>query len=75
MRAAVTGASSGIGAAIAEAFGGAGASVLVAHRESAEGAAAVAERIRASGGRAVVAQADLGVRAGAQIAFSTMPRK
>ena len=66
MRAAVTGASSGIGAAIAEAFGGAGASVLVAHRESAEGAAAVAERIRASGGRAVVAQADLGVRAGCE---------
>jgi 3-oxoacyl-[acyl-carrier protein] reductase len=66
LRAAVTGASSGIGAAIAEAFGGAGASVLVAHRDSAEGASAVAERISASGGRAVVAQADLGVRAGCE---------
>jgi 3-oxoacyl-[acyl-carrier protein] reductase len=66
MRAAVTGASSGIGAAIAEAFGGAGASVLVAYRDSAEGASAVAERIRASGGQAVVARADLGVRAGCE---------
>ena len=66
MRAAVTGASSGIGAAIAEAFGGAGASVLVAYRDNADGASAVAERIRASGGRAVVAQADLGVRAGCE---------
>jgi 3-oxoacyl-[acyl-carrier protein] reductase len=66
MRAAVTGASSGIGAAIAEAFGGAGASVLVAHRDSAEGASALAERIRASGGEAVVARADLGVRAGCE---------
>jgi 3-oxoacyl-[acyl-carrier protein] reductase len=64
VRAVVTGASSGIGAAIAEAFGGAGATVLVAHRDSAEGAAAVAERIGASGARALVAQADLGVRDG-----------
>ena len=66
MRAAVTGASSGIGAAIAEAFGGAGASVLVAYRDNAEAASAVAERITASGGRAVVAQADLGVSAGCE---------
>jgi len=66
MRAAVTGASSGIGAAIAEAFGRAGASVLVAYRDNADGASAVAERISASGGRAVVAQADLGVRAGCE---------
>ena len=34
LRAVVTGASSGIGAAIAEAFGGAGATVLVTHRDS-----------------------------------------
>jgi 3-oxoacyl-[acyl-carrier protein] reductase len=64
MRAVVTGASSGIGAAIAEAFGGAGATVLVAHRDSAEAASAVAERITSLRGRASVAQADLGVRAG-----------
>jgi len=79
MRAAVTGASSGIGAAIAEAFGGAGASVLVAHRESAEGAAAVAERIRASGGRASLqlvrapsaahANGEIEMHAGAELAL------
>jgi 3-oxoacyl-[acyl-carrier protein] reductase len=59
VRAAVTGASSGIGAAIAEAFGGAGAMVLVTHRDSAEAASAVAERI----GNALVVQADLSTRA------------
>jgi 3-oxoacyl-[acyl-carrier protein] reductase len=64
VRAVVTGASSGIGAAIAEAFGRAGATVLVAHRDSAEEASAVAERIGASGAPALVAQADLGVRTG-----------
>jgi len=58
----VTGGSSGIGAAIAEAFGGAGATVLVTHRDSAEAASAVAERIARLGGRAEVAQADLGSR-------------
>src|SRR5215211_75686 len=63
MRAVVTGASSGIGAAIAEAFGGAGATVLVTHRDSAEAASAVAERITARGGRARLVQADLGARA------------
>jgi 3-oxoacyl-[acyl-carrier protein] reductase len=57
MRAVVTGASSGIGAAIAEAFGAAGATVLVTHRNSGEKAAAVAEPIGA-----LVAQADLGTR-------------
>jgi 3-oxoacyl-[acyl-carrier protein] reductase len=61
-RAVVTGASSGIGAAIAEAFGGAGAVVLVTHRNSAERASAVAERIARVGGRALIAQADLGTR-------------
>ena len=54
VRAVVTGASSGIGAAIAEAFGAAGATVLVAHRDSAEAAAAVAERISATGAWAFV---------------------
>src|ERR687894_69866 len=62
VRAVVTGASSGIGAAIAERFGGAGATVLVTHRDSAEGASAVAELIAERGGRALVAQADLGTR-------------
>jgi 3-oxoacyl-[acyl-carrier protein] reductase len=66
VRAVVTGASSGIGAAIAEAFGGAGATVLVTHRDSAEGASEIAERIARVGGRALVAQADLGIRAGCE---------
>jgi 3-oxoacyl-[acyl-carrier protein] reductase len=66
VRAVVTGASSGIGAAIAEAFARAGATVLVTHRDSAEAASMVAERIAALGGRALLAQADLGVRAGCE---------
>lgn len=62
-RAVVTGASSGIGRAIAEAFAAAGATVLLTHRRSAERAVAVADAIAASGGAALVAQADLGTRA------------
>src|SRR5688572_13861250 len=58
VRAVVTGASSGIGAAIAEAFGRAGATVLLTHRDSEDQASALAEQI----GRALVAQADLGTR-------------
>ena len=57
VRAVVTGASSGIGAAIAEAFGAAGATVLLTHRDSEEEASAVAGRIGA-----LVAQADLRTR-------------
>src|SRR5918995_1627764 len=63
VRAVVTGASSGIGAAIAETFGGAGATVLVTHRDSADAAAEVAQRIERVGGRAQIAQADLRTRA------------
>ena len=57
MRAVVTGASSGIGAAIAAAFGAAGASVLLTHRDSEAEASAVAEPIGA-----LVEQADLSSR-------------
>jgi 3-oxoacyl-[acyl-carrier protein] reductase len=57
VRAVVTGASSGIGAAIAEAFAGAGAQVLFTYRSSEAEAAAVANRTGA-----LVAQADLGTR-------------
>jgi 3-oxoacyl-[acyl-carrier protein] reductase len=63
VRAVVTGASSGIGAAIAESFGGAGAAVLVTHRDSADAAAEVARRIEGVGGSAQIAQADLRTRA------------
>ncbi|HJZ47884.1 MAG TPA: SDR family oxidoreductase [Roseiflexaceae bacterium] len=55
----VTGASREIGAAMAEALAGAGAAVLVAHRGEGALAAAVVERISASGGRALAYDADL----------------
>jgi 3-oxoacyl-[acyl-carrier protein] reductase len=58
----VTGASSGIGRAIAEACAAAGAVVLLTHRASPERARGVADAIAARGGRALVHQADLATR-------------
>jgi 3-oxoacyl-[acyl-carrier protein] reductase len=58
----VTGASSGIGRAIAETFAAQGATVLLTHRASPERAREVADAIVGRGGRALVAQADLGTR-------------
>lgn len=55
----VTGASRGIGAACAVALGRAGAGVVVNYHSAAEQAEAVAESIRADGGRAVAVQADV----------------
>src|SRR5215216_1343497 len=66
IRAVVTGASSGIGAAIAEAFAGADATVLTTYRRSEAAARAVVDGITARGGRALVARADLGTRAGCE---------
>jgi glucose 1-dehydrogenase len=55
----VTGASSGIGAAIARGFGASGASVVVNYRSSEEGAAEVVEAIERGGGAAIAVQADV----------------
>ena len=55
----VTGASGGIGAAIALAFSQCGATVVVHYRSDEAGAEVVAARLRASGGKALVAGGDL----------------
>lgn len=55
----VTGASSGIGRAIATAFAREGASVLVGYRQGAEGARETVAEIEAAGGRAFAVGADL----------------
>ena len=57
-RALVTGAASGIGAAIAEAYAAAGAHVAVQARSRAKAEPTV-ERIAAAGGRALAVAADL----------------
>src|SRR5438128_4879360 len=55
----VTGASKGIGAAIAEHFAAAGAAVVVNYASSRAGAEAVVKRIRQTDGKAVAVQADV----------------
>jgi 3-oxoacyl-[acyl-carrier protein] reductase len=55
----VTGASKGIGAAIAEHIAAAGAAVVVNYASSRAGAEAVVQRIRQAGGKSVAVQADV----------------
>ena len=57
----VTGGSREIGAAMAEALAGAGAAVVIAHHAEPERAEAIAERIRAAGGHALAAEANLSI--------------
>lgn len=56
----VTGGGRGIGAACSRELAGRGYSVVIAYRSDAASASAVAESIRASGGRAALCQADVG---------------
>jgi glucose 1-dehydrogenase len=58
-RAIITGASSGIGEAIAHAFADAGASVIVNYRSGQEAAERIVNEIRQRGGQAVAVQADV----------------
>src|SRR5205814_277806 len=55
----VTGASKGIGAAIAEKLGSEGAKVVVNYARDKAGAQRVVEKIRQSGGEAISVQADV----------------
>jgi 3-oxoacyl-[acyl-carrier protein] reductase len=59
----VTGASKGIGAAIAEALAAEGAAVVVNYASSKEGADRVVKNITAKGGKAVAVQADVSKKA------------
>lgn len=67
----VTGASQGIGAAVAERLAEAGAAVVVHYRGNEAGAEAVVDRITRSGGVAVAVGAELSDRAGVERLFSS----
>lgn len=62
----VTGASKGIGAAIAAALAAEGASVVINYASSKEGADAVVARVKAAGGQAVAVRGDVSRQADAQ---------
>jgi 3-oxoacyl-[acyl-carrier protein] reductase len=66
----VTGASTGIGAAIAEALASCGYRVIVNFRANAEGATETVKRISLAGGEANALQADISKRADAERMFS-----
>lgn len=68
----VTGASRGIGAAIARRLARQGAPVVVGYRSDADGAAAVARAIESDGGCALPVQADVSVAADVETLFATV---
>ncbi len=70
----VTGASRGIGAAIAVDLSKAGHRVFVNYKSDSAGAEAVAERITAAGGSATAVQGDVSVRAEAEAMFAAIER-
>ncbi len=65
----VTGASKGIGAAIAKSLGAAGAAVVVNYASSKEGAESVVAEITAKGGKAIAVQGDVSKAADVQRLF------
>jgi 3-oxoacyl-[acyl-carrier protein] reductase len=71
----VTGASGGIGAAIAEALGSSGYRVIVNYRSNAQGAADVVKRIADAGGEAVAMQADVSRRSEVEALFAEIERR
>src|SRR5690242_15461819 len=62
----VTGASKGIGAGIAKAFGAEGAAVVANYARDHEGAERVVREITGKGGRAIAVQGDVAQRSDAQ---------
>ena len=62
----VTGASKGIGAAIAKSFGAEGAAVIVTYARDQAGAERVVREITGKGGRAIAVQGDVAQRSDAQ---------
>jgi 3-oxoacyl-[acyl-carrier protein] reductase len=66
----VTGASKGIGAAIAKAYGAEGASVVVNYRSDKAGAEAVVKDIQKSGSKAIAVQGDVSKRSDVQKLFA-----
>ncbi|AKU94779.1 3-oxoacyl-[acyl-carrier protein] reductase [Labilithrix luteola] len=68
----VTGASKGIGAAIARALGAEGASVVASYGGDREGAERTAVAIEASGGKALAVQADMSKEADVKRLFATI---
>ena len=71
-RALVTGASSGIGEAIAQGFADAGASVLVNYHSSGEPAEELVRRIESRGGRAVAVKGDVSAPEDCEALFDAM---